>query len=65
MIYKSTLLTVVCTLAAIAFAQAEIPIDYNQPPTPSSTKVRLAPPFTAAAPGSALSHDEIVLPQTE
>ena len=57
--HKRTLLTVACTLAAIAFAQAEIPIDYNQPPTPSSTKARLAPPITGKEPGDLLSHEEI------
>jgi len=59
MIHKPTLLAVVCTLASIAFAQAEIPIDNNQPPTPSSTKERFAPPFTGGKPGNLLSHKEI------
>ena len=54
MIHQRTLLIVVCTLAAIALAQAEIPVDNNQPPTPSSTKERFAPPFTGGNPGDLL-----------
>ena len=57
--HKRTLLTVVTTLAAVAFAQAEIPIDNNQPPTPSATKERFAPPFTGGKPGDLLSQKEI------
>ena len=56
---KLTLLAVVCSFAAIAFAQAEIPVDNNQPPTPSSTKQRLATPVTGKEPGDLLSHNEI------
>lgn len=56
---KRTLLTLACTLIATAFAQAEIPIDNNQPPTPSSTKSRFAPPFTGGKPGDLLSQKEI------
>jgi cephalosporin-C deacetylase-like acetyl esterase len=59
MIHKRTFLAVACTLAAIAFAQAEIAIDNNQPPTPSSTKERFAPPFTGGKPGDLLSQKEI------
>jgi len=59
MIHKPTLLAVVCTLATTAFTQAEIPIDNNQPPTPSATKERFAPPFTGGKPGDLLSHKEI------
>ncbi|MFM8886522.1 MAG: hypothetical protein ACKOKC_08930, partial [Chthoniobacterales bacterium] len=59
MIHKPTLLTILSTLAALAFAQAEIPIDNNQPPTPSATKSRFAPPFTGGKPGDLLSHKEI------
>jgi hypothetical protein len=59
MILKPTLFTAVCTLAAVAFAQSEIPIDNNQPPTPSSTKERFAPPFTGGKPGDLLSQKEI------
>ena len=59
MIHKPTLLAVACTLAAFAFAQAEIPVDNNQPPTPSATKERIAPPFTGGKPGDLLSHKEI------
>lgn len=57
--HKATLLIVACTLAAVAFAQAEIPIDNNQPPTPSATKDRFAPPFTGGKPGDLLSQKEI------
>lgn len=59
MTHRHTLLTLACTLAAFTFAQAEIPIDYNQPATPSSTKARLAPPFTGGKPGDLLSQKEI------
>ncbi|MEY3481529.1 MAG: hypothetical protein RIQ71_2304 [Verrucomicrobiota bacterium] len=59
MIHKHIPLAVVCTLATIAFAQAEIPVDTNQPPTPSATKERFAPPFTGGKPGDLLSHKEI------
>ncbi|MFM8718933.1 MAG: hypothetical protein ACKOFH_05280, partial [Chthoniobacterales bacterium] len=59
MIHKPTLLTLACTLAALAFAQAEIPVDNNQPPTPSSTKSRFAPPFIGGKPGDLLSQKEI------
>ena len=59
MIHKRPLFTLACTLAAIPFAQAEIPVDYNQPPTPSSTKSRFAPPFTGGKPGDLLSQKEI------
>ena len=59
MIHKRALLTIACTLASIAFAQAEIPVDNNQPPTPSSTKERFAPPFTGGKPGDLLSQKEI------
>jgi len=59
MTQNRTFLTVACTLAAIALAQAEPAIDYNQPPTPSSTKERLAPPVTGKKPGDLLSHQEI------
>lgn len=57
--HKHTLLTIACALAAVAFAQAEIPIDNNQPPTPSATKSRFAPPFTGGKPGDLLSQKEI------
>ncbi|MFM8766125.1 MAG: lipase family protein [Spartobacteria bacterium] len=53
------IITLACTLSTISFAQAEIPIDYNQPPTPSATKSRFAPPFTGGKPGDLLSHKEI------
>ena len=59
MIQKRILPTIICTLAAVAFAQADIPIDNNQPPTPSSTKERFAPPFTGGKPGDLLSQKEI------
>jgi cephalosporin-C deacetylase-like acetyl esterase len=59
MIHKRILLTLACTLSAVAFAQAEIPIDNNQPPTPSATKDRFAPPFTGGKPGDLLSQKEI------
>ena len=61
MIYKYALLALACTLSAIGIgsAQAEVAVDNNQPPTPSATKARLAPPFTGAAPGAILSHQEI------
>ena len=54
MIHQRTLLTIACTLATLAFAQSEIPVDNNQPPTPSSTKERFAPPFTGGKPGDLL-----------
>jgi hypothetical protein len=59
MTQNRTFLTIVCTLGAITLAQAEPAIDYNQPPTPSSTKERFAPPFTGGNPGDLLSHKEI------
>ena len=59
MIRILALLALVCMLSAIGFAQAEVAIDNAQPPTPSATKARLAPPFTGAAPGAVLSHLEI------
>ena len=59
MTHKLNLLTLACTLAAMAFGQAEIAIDDSQPPTPSSTKSRFAPPFTGGKPGDLLSHKEI------
>jgi hypothetical protein len=52
-------LTIACTLAAIALAHAEPTVDNNQPPTPSSTKERFAPPFTGGKPGDLLSQKEI------
>lgn len=57
--HKRIPLAVICTLAAVAFAQAEIPVDNDQPHTPSSTKERFAPPFTGGKPGDLLSHKEI------
>ena len=59
MTQNRTFITIACTLATIAFAQAVPAIDYNQPPTPSSTKERFAPPFTGGKPGDLLSHQEI------
>lgn len=59
MTQNRTFLTIACTLAAITFTQAEPAIDYNQPPTASATKARLAPPFTGGKPGDLLSHQEI------
>ena len=59
MTQNRTFLTIVCTLGAIALAQAEPAIDYNQPPTASAKKARLAPPFTGGKPGDLLSHQEI------
>lgn len=59
MTHKLNLLTLACTLAAMAFGQAEIAIDDSQPLTPSSTKSRFAPPFTGGKPGDLLSHKEI------
>ena len=59
MTQNRTFITIACTLATIAFAQAVPAIDYNQPPTPSSTKERFAPPFTGGKPGDLLSHKEI------
>ena len=56
---KPSLLSIVSTLVAVAFAQAEIPVDNNQPPTPSATKDRFAPPFTGGKPGDLLSQKEI------
>ena len=55
----TTLASIACTLSAVAFAQAEIPLDNNQPPTPSATKERFAPPFTGGKPGDLLSQKEI------
>ncbi len=46
-------------LTAFVFAQTEIAIDSNQPPTPSSTKPRFAPPFTGGKPGDLLSHKPV------
>ena len=49
--------------AAITIAQAgdktELTINNNQPPTPSLTKERFAPPFTGGKPGDLLSQKEI------
>jgi pimeloyl-ACP methyl ester carboxylesterase len=59
MIHKHALLVVACTLSTIGFAHAEVAVDNTQPPTPSATKARFAPPFTGAAPGAILSHQEI------
>lgn len=59
MIHKHVLLAVACTLSAIGFAPADVAVDNTQPPTPSATKTRLAPPFTGATPGAVLSHQEI------
>jgi hypothetical protein len=59
MTHKLNLLTLACTLAAMALVQAEIAIDDSQPPTPSSTKSRFAPPFTGGKPGDLLSREEI------
>ena len=59
MIRILALLALACMLSAIGFAQAEVAIDNAQPPTPSATKARVAPPFTGAAPGAVLSHLEI------
>lgn len=56
---KHSIITMACTLAAIAFVQGEIPIDNNQPLTPSATKSRFAPPFTGGKPGDLLSQKEI------
>ena len=59
MIRMLTLLALACMLPAIGSALAEVAVDDSQPPTPSATKARLAPPFTGAAPGAVLSHQEI------
>ncbi|MFM7625835.1 MAG: alpha/beta hydrolase family protein, partial [Gammaproteobacteria bacterium] len=59
MIHTYALLALACTLSAIGSAQAEVAVDNSQPPTPSATKARLAPPFAGAAPGAILSHQEI------
>jgi hypothetical protein len=59
MTHKLNLLTLACTLAAMALVQAEIAIDDSQPPTPSSTKSRFAPPFAGGKPGDLLSREEI------
>jgi len=59
MSHKHALLALACTLSAIGFARAEVAVENSQPPTPSATKARLAPPFAGAAPGAILSHQEI------
>ena len=59
MIRNRSIFSLAFLLFAATVARADQAVDDRQPPTPSSTKARLAPPLVGRKPGTLLSHEEI------